>query len=116
MTWLLVAIGGAFGAAARAALVSWSKENGWHRVLPFGTMFVNVSGSFVLGFIVARGAGITETVGVGIGFLGAFTTFSTFNMEIVQKIEAGEGKNALLYGTGSYALGILAAAAGYFLG
>ncbi|SDW55751.1 CrcB protein [Marinococcus luteus] len=116
MTWLLVAIGGAFGATARAALVSWSKENGWHRVLPFGTMFVNVSGSFLLGLIVARGAGITETVGVGIGFLGAFTTFSTFNMEIIQKIEAGEGRNALLYGIWSYTLGILAAAAGYFLG
>lgn len=116
MTWLLVAIGGAFGAAARAALVSWSKENGWHRILPFGTMFVNVSGSFVLGLIVAREAGITETVGIGIGFLGAFTTFSTFNMEIIQKIEAGEGRNALLYGAGSYIMGILAAAAGYYLG
>lgn len=116
MTWLLVAIGGAFGAAARAALVSWSKENGWHRTLPLGTMFVNVSGSFVLGLVVARGAGITETAGIGIGFLGAFTTFSTFNMEMIQKIEAGEGRNALLYGGGSYTLGLLAAAAGYFLG
>ena len=59
MTWLLVALGGAFGAAARAALVSWSKENGWHRVLPFGTLFVNVLGSFMLGLVVARGAGMT---------------------------------------------------------
>ncbi|WP_079475315.1 fluoride efflux transporter FluC [Marinococcus halophilus] len=116
MTWLLVALGGAFGAAARAALVSWSKENGWHRVLPFGTLFVNVLGSFMLGLVVARGAGMTETVGIGIGFLGAFTTFSTFNMEIIQKIEAGEGRHALLYGGGSYTLGILAAAAGYFWG
>ncbi|GEK58460.1 hypothetical protein CHL76_07650 [Marinococcus halophilus] len=116
MTWLLVALGGAFGAAARAALVSWSKENGWHRVLPFGTLFVNVLGSFMLGLVVARGAGMTETVGIGIGFLGAFTTFSTFNMEIIQKIETGEGRHALLYGSGSYTLGILAAAAGYFWG
>ena len=116
MIWLLVALGGAVGAVARAALVSWSKENGWHRVLPFGTMFVNVSGSFFLGLVVAREAGITETAGIGIGFLGAFTTFSTFNMEIIQKIEAGEGRSALLYGVASYALGLLAAAAGYFFG
>jgi CrcB protein len=82
---LLVAIGGAAGAAARF-LVTKASATHLGTAFPYHTLFVNVLGSFLLGVITGLALGrvaVPETVRllVGVGFCGAFTTFSTFAVE-----------------------------------
>ncbi len=92
---LLVAIGfaGALGALARygvsLAALRWLGEE-----FPYGTLFVNLSGCFLLGVIAEltmEDAGLApETRAIlGTGFVGAFTTFSTFGVETYRAMQAG---------------------------
>lgn len=88
-------------------------------VLPLGTLVVNVTGSLALGLLVglALHHGFTDgprTV-AGTGFLGAFTTFSTFSYDTIRLIEAGSHREALLNAAASLSLGLTAAAAGLAL-
>lgn len=80
--------------------------------LPWGTLAVNVVGSFALGFLLVwlQNAAPSEQVRqfVAIGFLGSFTTFSTFSYETVALTRAGEWLRAGGYAMGSVALGICA--------
>ena len=74
-------------------------------------------GSFLLGLLVAESWFSREVrEGIGVGFLGGFTTFSTFSVQFVLDVEAGEPGRAALYLVASVAGGILAAAAGFALG
>ena len=78
-------------------------------------MAVNVAGSLLLGAVVG-GDWLSpqwRTV-VGIGFLGGFTTFSTFSVQVVLDLERGTGGRALGYVLVSVVLGLAAAAAGYY--
>jgi CrcB protein len=95
-----IAAGGALGAVSRFALSS-----AVYRVLgrdfPWGTLAVNVSGSLLMGvlfvFFVERSVVAAEwRSAVLIGFLGAFTTFSTFSLETLALVEQGEALRALL--------------------
>ncbi|WP_040489461.1 fluoride efflux transporter CrcB [Fulvimarina pelagi] len=84
---------------------------------PWGTAFVNVSGSFLMGVLVellARKLGMTEQwrLFLATGFLGGFTTFSSFSVDAVNLIDRGATGLAFLYVTGSVVLGI----AGLFAG
>ncbi|MFD2209983.1 fluoride efflux transporter CrcB [Virgibacillus halophilus] len=79
----LVGIGGFFGAVARFALSRWmNKPHYFH--FPIGTLTVNLLGSFLLGLIIGGQFGNTISLGLGTGFMGAFTTFSTFKLENIQ--------------------------------
>lgn len=82
----LVGTGGAIGAVLRHFVGLWIR----HDRFPFGTLSVNVGGSFVLGLVTF--AGITNEVAllVGIGACGSFTTYSSFSFETVRLWETGD--------------------------
>ena len=97
---LAIATGGAVGAVLR-----FSMSNGVYRILgrdfPYGTMTVNVLGSFIMGILftlmVDRLAVSTELrSGILVGVLGAFTTFSSFSLETMALVEDGEPMKAIL--------------------
>lgn len=93
---LAVGIGGMAGAIARY-LVALGMERVFGQTYPVGTLTVNILGSFLMG--IAYQYGITVFAGdgmkpalfmlVSVGFLGAFTTFSTFSLDIVKAIQRG---------------------------
>jgi CrcB protein len=81
------------------------------------TAAINIGGSFVLGLLTATSwfsRDIREALGVGL--LGGFTTFSTFTVQSVLDVDAGEPRRAAVYLVLSVAGGIAAATAGYVLG
>jgi len=85
--------------------------------LIWSTVGINVAGSFLLGLLVAGNA-FTRDVreALGVGFLGGFTTFSTFSVQIVLEVDGGKPWKALAYLAASVIGGIAAAAAGYIVG
>lgn len=117
---LLVGIGGFFGAIARYVVDTWVAERAGV-TFPFGTLVVNLSGSFVLGVLFAlaleRGMLPAEIrAPILIGFIGAYTTFSTLALESWRLLENGSYALGLANLVGSMALGIVAVAAGLLLG
>ena len=85
---LAIAIGGAFGSVSRF-LVAREMERCLGNFLPYGTLIVNVLGSLALGwlatvFLARPEINIALRLGIAVGFLGAFTTFSAFSFESVQ--------------------------------
>ena len=116
MTWLAVALGGALGAMSRYwvynAFLGWNGNR-----FPHATLAVNVLGSFLIGLAFVL---LTERVQIGpewrgfvtVGFLGAFTTFSTFSLDALGLMGQGHYGAALAYILGSVLLCLLAAAAG----
>jgi CrcB protein len=120
VTLILVGAGGFFGAIARYALDGWvSRATGGG--FPWGTLVVNVSGSFVLGVLFAltveRGILPSEVrAPLMIGFVGAYTTFSTLMLETWRLAEVGEMVPALANVGVSVVLGLVAVAAGLAVG
>jgi CrcB protein len=120
MTYFLVALFGAAGALSRYALDGWITD-ATHGQFPWGTFVINLLGSFALGFLVAA---TTERllphpnwrIALGIGYLGSFTTFSTYAYESVKLAEDGAVGLALLNSVGMVALGMLAALVGLAVG
>ncbi len=120
MTYALVAVFGAAGAISRYALDGWISDM-THGQFPWGTFVINLLGAFALGIVVAL---TTERlllspnwrVALGIGFLGSFTTFSTYAYESVKLAEDGAVGLALVNSVGMVALGLLAAVLGLALG
>lgn len=92
MSFLWVAMGGAIGASARYG-VSLMLESSVGR-FPFATLTVNILGSFLLGllFAINQHHSVADhwRLFIGVGVLGAFTTFSTFSVEVVSLMHQGE--------------------------
>ena len=105
MTALLVALGGALGAATR--YVAERAVSG-RRGEPWGTFVVNVSGSFLLGLLLGLRRGDTVTTVLGTGVLGSYTTFSAYAVQVV--------RGARLYAVLSVLAGVAAAGLGIGLG
>lgn len=113
---LLVAAGGALGAAARfwvGRLALHQFGPGW----PWGTLGVNVAGGFLMGALVAYGAvrgglGQGALLFLATGVLGGFTTFSAFSLETMGMIERGSWAQAGLYALVSVVGAVAALAAG----
>ena len=118
---LLVVVGGGIGSGARY-LVSTFVLSRWGTGFPWGTLTVNVVGSFLLGAIMQLGLGLlgAETrILVTTGFLGGFTTYSTFNFETLRFAEHGNWTlftaNAAATFLGCLVAGSLGAAVGRVL-
>jgi CrcB protein len=93
MMIVAIAIGGALGAMLRYVLVGWAQM--WGAGFPYGTLLVNVMGSLMAGivYIVLMEKLALDSAMRGfilVGLLGSLTTFSTFSLETVHLLEAGE--------------------------
>lgn len=120
MTLVLIAFGGAFGSVARYLVDGWILDR-VGTTFPFGTFVVNVSGAFVLGLLSAltidRSILPAEIrAPVMIGFLGAYTTFSTLMLESWRLVESGEAVAGAANLVGSTALGVVAIVLGLAVG
>lgn len=95
-----VAVGGALGALSRFATAAWFQHH-WASPFPAATLIVNVLGSFALGFVLTtipmKPAGSIWLPLIATGFLGSFTTFSTFSWETVILFRSGSPHLAVLY-------------------
>lgn len=114
MAIVWVALGGFFGAISRYAAVQWVDRR-MHSALPYGTMAVNLLGSFLLGLLYGWDVNRQLTLLLGAGFLGSFTTFSTFAYETVLLQEKAKWKEIGIYISVSVLFGILAAALGLWI-
>jgi CrcB protein len=118
VTVLLVALGAAVGAPLRY-LVDRAVQARHDSVFPWGTLAVNIAGSFVLGLLAGgMTAGAVSgpvTAALGTGLCGALTTYSTFGYETVKLAESGALGYAALNVLGSVTLGLAAAAGGVWL-
>ena len=117
---LSVAAGGAAGAVARY-LVNLSPLANLFQKFPFPTFFINVTGSFLIGmlFILLNDRfDVSDNLRLAliVGFLGAFTTFSTFEIELFGLIKEGSFVTAFAYLFFSVAAGFAAVAAGILVG
>ena len=115
-TFLLVAAGGAAGAVARWLLSDWVKGRAGE-AFPWGTLVVNLVGCLVLGFVLAfvegrPGSSPLWRPLVAVGFVGAFTTFSTFSWETHALLRDGEWLRSSAYVAASVFLGLGALRAG----
>lgn len=80
---VLVIVGGFFGAVSRFGVSQWIDRR-FFPVFPYGTLIVNLTGAFLLGIIIGADLSTTWQLLLGIGFMGAFTTFSAFKLENIQ--------------------------------
>ncbi|HEX9105580.1 MAG TPA: fluoride efflux transporter CrcB [Longimicrobiales bacterium] len=118
MLVLYVAVGGALGAITRYALGGWI--HAWAgAAFPWGTFFINASGSLLLGFLYVflegQPASAQWRAFLGIGFCGGFTTFSTFSYEAVRLLQSGQTGRAGVYVLGSVVVSLVAALLGFRL-
>ena len=116
---LLVAIGGALGAVARY-LVATAFAHRLGAQWPWGTLFINLTGcvliSLFLGASAERMAHSNLRYLLPIGFVGAYTTFSTYEYETLRLFQLGRAGGALAYVAASNVLGFAAVCAGAWLG
>lgn len=119
MEYFLIGLGGILGANARYLVAGWATRQ-FGVGFPYGTFLINLSGSVVIGIFMALMARYPSQHNLrlffAVGFLGAYTTFSTFSFESLQMLQQGRPMLAFLYVVGSAALGIFGAWLGFLLG
>lgn len=115
----MIGIGGALGAITRYGINTGATQL-LGQGFPYGTMIVNILGSFLMGILVIK---FTQMSNISqdlkllctTGFLGAFTTFSAFSLDVITLWERGEMLHALFYVLASVIFSILALAAAFYL-
>jgi fluoride exporter len=115
-----VAIGGALGAVCRYGLDRLIERRSF-AVFPWSTFAVNLSGCFLIGLVVAALVDRPHTpawlrIGLVMGVLGGYTTFSTFAQETLDLIEESHLSLASAYTAGSVVIGVVAVLAGMQVG
>ena len=111
MTYILLVIGGASGSLARYSLGKFITQKS-NTAFPIGTFIINITGAILLGIVSTIGVNSNMMLLLGDGFLGAYTTFSTFMYEGFNMFQEKEKLNAFIYILGSLILGTI----GFILG
>jgi fluoride exporter len=115
MTAILVFLGAGLGGVARYGISRWMMAAAG-TAFPWGTLSVNVAGSFLINFGIgwmhSRGMGIPRQDFLAAGLCGGFTTFSAVSVETLRMVESGQWTRAALYVGATVVLGLLAALAG----
>ena len=109
-----VGLGAAIGAVIRYIITAWWKKLkiDW----PLATLFINITGSFLLGILTKNFAGNSSVMLLfGIGLLGGYTTFSTFNVELISMIDEKRWGTFATYFSVSYIGGVIAAICGMMI-
>jgi CrcB protein len=119
-TILVIALGAAVGANLRYAISTWATQL-WGATFPYGTMLINVAGSFGIGLIMVLATARVPLAApwrilIVTGFLGGFTTFSTFSYETYALLVGGRWIAAALNIGGSVGLGMIGVLLGVSLG
>ena len=117
--FLYIAAGAALGANARYLVGVWA-GNRWGAFFPFGTLAVNITGSLLLGFIVALA---TDRIVISpemrlflaVGFMGSYTTFSSYTVESLSLLQSGAVWPAIFNIIGNNFLGLTCAILGFAL-
>ncbi len=115
MEYLLVGVGGAAGSLARF-VIGRAIARKMKREFPWGTFIINISGAFLLGLAVTAGLPGNMYILAADGFLGAFTTFSTFMYEGVELFRGNETRSAIFYILGSLFIGLVGFIIGSLMG
>ena len=118
--FFLISAGAMLGANARYWLGDWAAQK-WGTAFPYGTLLINLSGSFILGFFLTLA---TERLMIdprwriflAVGFLGAYTTFSTYTYESFNLLFHGQWISGVINLFGSTLLGVFAVGLGVTLG
>lgn len=111
---IFVGIGGAFGSLFRFHLGNWVNQK-YAKHSSLGTLIINVSGAFLLGVVVTMGSSHSYQLLFADGFLGAYTTFSTFMYETFTLTQDGAHHHAFRYIIGSVVFGVLGFGLGVYL-
>ncbi|MFP7300583.1 fluoride efflux transporter CrcB [Neobacillus niacini] len=118
MIWL-IGLGGSLGAAVRYLLGLWVNTKMKSEPFPLATWLINISGSFLLGLLVnlRLSNDISEWFWflAGVGFCGAYTTFSTFGFETLSLLQSKKKELAGIYVLSSLIASVLAAAIGFII-
>ncbi len=118
MKYLVVFLGGGLGSIFRYMIGKWLNHSDFF--MPLGTMTVNITGSFLIGFLMewllrhAHGSGHLLLF-VVVGFLGGYTTYSSFSYEAMLYFKQGNLSMFLVYVSTTFILGLMAVFFGYFL-
>ena len=115
MIYLAVALGGALGALSRFGIGEWLADSGYAHLHP-ATFLVNVIGALLIGilFVGAERFTLSEAarLGISVGFLGAFTTFSAFSLQLLTDIQEGQVLRAISYATATVFLCLISCLVG----
>ncbi|MFB7118511.1 fluoride efflux transporter CrcB [Bacillus tropicus] len=120
LNYFIVGSAGILGALSRYYLGLTIHES-WHHTFPLATLLINLVGCFLLAWLtmyIAKLNILSSDVitGIGTGFIGSFTTFSTFSVETIQLINHSEWSIAFLYVSCSILGGLIMSGIGYTLG
>lgn len=115
-----VSLGAVAGALSRYYLTLWLAQR-FGTSFPYGTFFINLSGCFAMGFFTTLALDKVAIISlelrllVATGFLGAYTTFSTYGLDTITLLRNGSLLTAILYWSASAILGIISLELGVFL-
>ena len=115
MIYLAVALGGALGALSRFGIGQWLADSGYAHLHP-ATFLVNLIGALLIGvlFVGAERFTLSEParLGMSVGFLGAFTTFSAFSLQLLTDIQEGQVLRAVFYASATVFLCLISCLVG----
>ena len=119
MGWLAAFVGGGIGSVLRMGVGRWTLLH-WGAGFPWGTLIVNVIGSFLIGLLAARLSAFDAQHAVRLflvtGLLGGFTTFSAFSLDAMTLWQRGQAGTAAAYVLATLVLSLGAAPLGFLAG